>query len=661
MANGTVRLGVQKGSFTKDEEYTVDVIANATQRFACKTRSELINKVQKDYYVQVTGGIELGAFDSSIQGIPANFLMDGTLRNQVVNNGDATDTKLEVTLSRAVAKIEVKLHADDNVDFVQDPMMGFIVKNLPYSSSYLAEVPHTAYKRNTNLFSDNVAFFKWVSEDLVTITFYAYSSQWTANLANENGTRLMVNLPLQLGEEKFGVNDAESMASGNVKYNYYQVLLTKQNSLNRNTFYKVEATISASGGVSMDEGAELQELKYSAEDWNDVQLNIGNDHRPTYLTVNKTELDMKNIAEDNTSLVFFSSSDVTVQVKDIWYLNKLGKRIDKTDNDVSTHPIDYKDENDATKRTTMKGLFDNIVKAGADEGNTGNISVYSPVPLNNIVRYIELEVRNSDNSNPVTILVRQYPLEYITSTQGYYSYRSDFGTTYERAGTNYITRIGTDERLSSGSPNSPLFASKYVNGINTNTGESQIYWYYWTWSNRQWSYVKKTDDNDTLDGLKNGRMYHVRITSTSDQYNIGIPRQTIEQYEATIGGVKQVHPQNITDDDIQNNKLVSPSFMIASQLGASLSPSNREVAERHCAQYVETYKDENGDVVHLTNWRLPTKAEIEIIIKFQIVPNAAMDKVLSGKRYWSALGTVDTEENVAANEATAVRCVRDVN
>ena len=115
-----------------------------------------------------------------------------------------------------------------------------------------------------------------------------------------------------------------------------------------------------------------------------------------------------------------------------------------------------------------------------------------------------------------------------------------------------------------------------------------------------------------------------------------------------------------TDNGEDNKKLVSPSFMIASQLGATYAPTSMEQAASHCANYVETYRDENGSVVHLKDWRLPTEAEINIIIRFQYMNNAAMDEVLAGKRYWSATGEVENPQSTASDSnQSAVRCIRN--
>ena len=100
--------------------------------------------------------------------------------------------------------------------------------------------------------------------------------------------------------------------------------------------------------------------------------------------------------------------------------------------------------------------------------------------------------------------------------------------------------------------------------------------------------------------------------------------------------------------------------MIASQLGATYAPASVEQAANHCNKYVETYKDASGKVIHLDDWRLPTAAEINIIIKFQYMQNAAMDEVLSGRYYWSATGQVENPESDSdSNSSSAVRCIRN--
>ena len=131
----------------------------------------------------------------------------------------------------------------------------------------------------------------------------------------------------------------------------------------------------------------------------------------------------------------------------------------------------------------------------------------------------------------------------------------------------------------------------------------------------------------------------------------------------TINNEVTKNSSNNTDNSTENSKLVSPSFMIASQLGAVYSSggdteSNRKRARTHCKEYAETYVNENGEVVHLTDWRLPTAAEIGIIVKFQ-TKSEVMNVVLGGRYYFCASGTVGTGIT-GNNDGYFLRCIRDV-
>lgn len=152
--------------------------------------------------------------------------------------------------------------------------------------------------------------------------------------------------------------------------------------------------------------------------------------------------------------------------------------------------------------------------------------------------------------------------------------------------------------------------------------------------------------------------------ASSDKYTLGRPR---------------IDENGYTASDEENAKLVSPSFVIASRLGAIYATSgglsnltNEQkliVFADHAKNYVEVddiddKKDANNVVVY-DNWRLPTKAEIEIIIELQGEDgqNAeAIDYLLNGAYYMSASGPVYNPKhtNGSSSSNVAVRCVRDV-
>ena len=244
----------------------------------------------------------------------------------------------------------------------------------------------------------------------------------------------------------------------------------------------------------------------------------------------------------------------------------------------------------------------------------------------NTIRYLEFEVENEQGMK-ATFRVMQYPVVYITNIQGWYSYREDFGgTTLENKGTNTTSNS--------------YFKSKVAFEITTgnNRGQSNIYQYSW---NKDNTVNEKYDDIYTPG---NARMYHVKITATSDEYTLGKPRLDAQGY---------------TESSAVNNKLVSPSFMLASQLGALAGTTFSQVgpAQTHCQQYVEVYKDKDGKKVVLDDWRIPTRAELEIIIKYQYSSDA-MDEVIRRKGYWCADGGQVT--NTQGMDGTGyLRCIRD--
>ncbi|MBR6814918.1 MAG: hypothetical protein IKM69_03825 [Alistipes sp.] len=292
----------------------------------------------------------------------------------------------------------------------------------------------------------------------------------------------------------------------------------------------------------------------------------------------------------------------------------------------------------------------------------------------NTIRYLEFEVTNADGLT-ATFRVMQYPVIYITNQQGWYSYRDDFNSHYQYKGDRYVSIAlstnnngtwngGYSYSRSAGSRDY-FWHSKVVSSYDENTGKSTTSFY--SWSQNSTASTASVGNDATCETDANARMYHVRVTATSKDYTIGRPR--LDSNGFTLG-------------DAANSKLVSPSFMIASRLGAIYSSygglsyvedgednDNDGVADRleifreHCKQYVEVYKDANGNPVKFDDWRLPTEKEIEIIISLQGTEDQdapAIDYLLNGYYYMSASGPVYNSKGDNDNTNTsAIRCVRD--
>ena len=299
-------------------------------------------------------------------------------------------------------------------------------------------------------------------------------------------------------------------------------------------------------------------------------------------------------------------------------------RNEKTDNktiqfygsDVCTVKIDevyYYDKNGNKKMITGGSNYPqinlNFANGHTEKKNQGivNIEAGEFAPLT--VKYIKFTITSGDKSQQVT--VKQYPLEYAQNIAGWYSSRSKNG--WVSPGNTY--------RKTSSDYNGAYHAKIYNNG--------------------RFGYLGTAGSSD-LSNLTNNRMYVIQITSTiGSQYTIA-------------------HPKKESDGSTKDH-VVSPAFMIASQLGAVLSAGfDKNTALTHCKTYREVAKNSDGTETKFDGWRLPTEEEISIIIKYQTDSTSPIDKVLAGAAYRTMNKTTKATGIANANSGNFVRCVRDL-
>ncbi|WP_346701006.1 hypothetical protein [uncultured Alistipes sp.] len=695
--NGTIVLSAKRSDFEVNAGYEVYLIANSTADvsvFAADDfdMTKLRQLEQTDRDIHMTGCPEA-------ENVPQAFLMDGmahldgsTATEVILNDGNmSNDTKLKATLRRAAAKLVIKINKGQFVEFDNSISgAGYYLRNSPYSTSVLTGVNAEAALRTTVMTSND--YFKWTqdTEDgpytLITVTAYAYAHSWDNASSLEKETRLIVNIPMSTilhNEQGDYVDESGAVVDDPVKVphenNYYQIPVCEGTALERNTCYEVSLALNVPGGTDPSEPVELGPIDYSVREWDEQTIDIGGEtDRPEYLTLNEEEFEMHNIDKDYTTLQFSSSSEVKAEITKVYYINKFGQE--------QTLEKRYPDNPDSdvwgVKTTTSSGwwpweeettTWSNLckIRITPDKGISGSIDVFSDVPENNAVRYIEFTVTNETGQSR-SVTVAQYPLTYITNVEGHYSYRDDFkseasdgtsgvttwlllagksinkGTEYASAQVPYDDRDAwrcacswenNSWSYTKNGSNDQFFGSKVAQDFNTTSGLSSIRYANWTERREgRWIYSYTYNTTTAFIGLNNHRMYHVQITASSGEYTLGRPRLDENGY---------------TDDGPDNAELVSPSFMLASQLGAVLAIDAREGAAQHCKHYVEVTRD--GTVYD--DWRLPTEAEINIIYKFQN-DSEVMDEVLSGNRYWSASGLVP-KPGVWNPRDQAIRCIRD--
>lgn len=632
-----ITLAAQRSSFAENTPYHIFLLANsniAESDFRSILETDgydgLIGKKQEDILLHLSG--------LDVQGAPKYFLMDAVLHNVELNDGNTADnTVLSATLRRAAAKVMINITAGADVEFksftVAQGSEGarYYVRNLPYNAYLFAEARNDeevkAAVRNTAKEGDK--HFSWnpaVDNKNVSLLTYVYPNSWSEGSLLENETCVVMNLPMV-----FTPDNGETVEYMN---SWYKILMTGEKVLRRNNYYKVNINLNRPGAISEITPVEIEDMQYSVEEWTEHTINVGGDDKPKYLMVNRDKLEMHNIAADGTTLEFASSSPVSVTVEDSHYFDKFGQK---------------------------KSVPSNIAISGSTDGGiSGNITVTSPVPTNNAIRYFTLVVTNQDGlSEKVDVI--QYPLEYITNILATYSYRDDFyypdgnsndednlsvPTTWNVTGDRITSASWSNgawnylQGNSSGAFRSKIASEVYATGGNAGLADIDYYYYTESWNGN----VVKSTSNSLNPG--NPRMYHVQIKATSSTYTLGIPVLDSDGY---------------TDSGAENAKLVSPSFMLASQLGAVNSGSfnNYDMVASHCREYVEVYIDPvTNDEVHLRDWRLPTRAEVEIIYKFQN-DSEVMDEVLAGRYYWCAdKSTVENKKY--SSSGTGLRCIRDV-
>lgn len=714
---GTITLKKLTQDFTQGTKYYLYVIANGNfldnegknvfenESF---TRSNLQSLSYTDERIHVTGS-------TVIENAPKYFLMDGvafsgtSFQNEpdnigtvVLNSGGSADTDLCVILRRAAAKVVVTLQKGNDVKFFENAHAGYYLRNLPYKTYVVADhasEPLQDYLRTPDKATGD--FFMWntttsnevTTINSVTITSYVYAHSWTDDDENDfydKGTSLVVNIPVVYDDETYNNS-------------YYQLPLTGGTKFERNHCYTVNATINAPGAEEISNPKQLSSLEYSTYDWTSVDVTVGGGQEVYYLKVNETNMEMYHVEQDNTTLMFASSSPVTVTLC-------------TDENEGGYIPFYINKYGNETNVTNYYSLINGSVKVGALSGNITVNSQFrkenetTPVPENYTPRYFRLKVENETRQKAYVDVV-QYPVICISNQLSRYSYRDDFvnnqGTIMTYANPYSGGKVNVSVTSSNGiwtgltygtGRDGGFFASK-VRGDSNSDG---------TYRSNRYYYSNGGLRTYTTESNANIRMYKIDVTSTSDEYVVGRPRIT----------------DGITDPGLDNQRLVSPSFMIASRLavittsegnldglnkgcsdtddakgGVRFDKENSKVVTvkatveyenngfwgsktfksasivdddaayniefdellkvyaDHCKKYVEV--DEKGVVYD--DWRLPTAAEIQFIVDTQSKNSNAtnvIDYLLNGLFYYSACGPVYNEKPNSAGKT--IRCVRDV-
>lgn len=537
------------------------------------------------------------------------FLMSSE-QNYLVTK-EPTQT-IPVNLARAAAKIALTIHV--NVEGYTAGQAKWQLKN---------------YNAKTTIFGSNTASELKDGEMVeaqggsgeYTVTTYSYATQWDDDT---KAPAIYLQVPLT--------------ADGNTEINYYKIPVrdpkaTGENAktLNRNTIYTIDAKINNKGGSSEIGYITTGKVVYDVLPWSDGGT-TDIDANTSYLMVTPKVVYMKNVDED-MSVTYKSSSPVKILSKKVYYIDNEGNTEVYSEGYKETiikkekvwvsgflgfgghYEYRVKEEIPFYPYPTKMELQDE--KDGVNLG--GKIAINSPIPQNRFSKYIVLTLENAEGKQ-ATVKYKQSPLIETQNFFGDYSSRSKDGWAYRTAAGQNVYNSYTYD---------------YNGGYQAKYYEN--------------SYIRSFYNDTSFDNLKNNRMYIIQVSSTKDsKYNIA-------------------HPNIDKSTGYTNDEVVSPAFMIASQLGAVRSADfNQSRAKTHCETYREVKKENSKQVIY-DGWRLPTKTEIQFIVDFQqesYKNNKGKTKqpikpVLEGANYYT-LNNETVATGVESGNEVFVRCVRDL-
>lgn len=554
------------------------------------------------------------------------FLMSSEQNYQVTKEPTQT---IEVNLARAAAKIALTVHVD--VEGYTAGQAKWQLKN------YNAKT--TIFDSNTESeLKDGEIVEAQGGSGEYTVTTYSYATQWTDDT---KAPAIYLQVPLT--------------ADGNTEMNYYKIPVRDPKAtdedakkLNRNTIYTIDAKINNKGGSSEIEYITTGKVVYDVLPWSDGGT-TDIDANTSYLMVTPKVVYMKNVDTD-MSVTYKSSSPVHIVSESIkvYYIDNEGntevysegykETIKETVTYTTTEQVWVPGYWDYEKNKYIKGHneYKEVEKTKLEDvpfypyptkmelqnekdGDNlgGKIVINSPIPKNRFSKYIVLTLKNAEGKE-ATVKYKQSPLIETQNFEGQYSSRSKSGwVTPENQG-------GTKRDIK-------------------NSGD---YAYYARYVEKGYYGIKLKEfyNGRSYDDINNNRMYIIQVSSTKNStYNIAHP----------IAGT----------DGYSSDNVVSPAFMIASQLGAVYTKYlKKENAPEHCKTYREV--DVNGK--EYDNWRLPTAAEIKFIADFQqesFKNNYNEEKkpiktVLTGKYYYTMDG--DQIDTGMSSSGIAIRCVRDL-
>ncbi|WP_304635265.1 hypothetical protein [uncultured Muribaculum sp.] len=553
--------------------------------------------------------------DFATSNVQSSFVMDGDNTVTLLNPGTTAESVSgKIDLQRAASKITIAVNVPESITVdgqvwrSERTNMSVLITN-GVQSSAVNPATHTLvtgdYYNTTTVSEDQThrqrkleagTDTKFTYE--LTSPFYTYPNEWNPDDSESPMTYMTLMVPWKLdGEDSY-------------RTCYYMVpVIRTGNTIGRNIHYRVKINVNILGSFTPDEPFTLDDLSYTAAEWGSVPVDVDiADYR--YLVVDQNHYTMDNV--ESTFIPVYTSHPTTVTNVEMTYYryNTTSQGIEKP---ITITTTQYENTQDKGYGDIWTCDFLNPDKVDLVNPSTGinfshKLVIWNPYNQRN--ESVSLTDLRSDNTVNTNINSISY-------------YRPSNDPAYSRYDIT-ITIVHTDKV---GKPDADNFTktititqypqmyivAKRNNGTTSNYGNVYVNnnqgssWYDWMAVNGLGSAQNS-----------NINMYIINVTQLNigDNYIIGDPRVNtpnnlgynnwarVDDMDGVSRRLQYYYP---TDESTNISNFIAPKFRIASSYGVVSSLSDIE-AKYRCAGYQEQNCPAG-------RWRVPTKSEVEYIIK----------------------------------------------
>ncbi|MBQ6198603.1 MAG: hypothetical protein IJK44_05155 [Bacteroidales bacterium] len=657
-----------------------------------------------------------------------SFLMDG----KTTFTAGSTES-IALALVRAAAKIVVDVNFSDtfitslaakNVEVTGAPAWRFY--NFSFSTPVIDPSKITGADVNYNK-SIFVAGGIMMGNDAVdtdllytgadkhfTFATYTYPLSWTAGSASSEAPAIILSL---------GYKDTSTDVT---TYQTYKIPVVNPEggvtAIGRNKLYKIEATIASEGGELLTDAYKVR-CNYDIIPWGNIPVNSEDiadvDHSDNdYFDVSPTSVTLRGDGMQSENVTIIKPNKRNIKLK---YVTLPNATAEEPFNTTSATYTEYAFSDDVAQNAPAPYFFNfqgNKQNHFVSTKTVGSVVAGTTTYLQNKFtrsdRTLTIESCSLPNHSDKYIMVRVYLDVTDWESKGLYrdiTIRHLSTTRISHVVGAWSSRISARSALASTDPNYEPFSTSTgpygpeeyrYSGGSYNLNKDHVPSSSQAFRNYRWvnydvditgthTFRVASQGNNTSSNapfrpkyVSGGTVYYMKANNTSTGGRVVAgdalsfnPRMFIVQSSSTSSSYVMGRP-NIESDGLSDDRVFSPAFMIASQLGSTSSMptivgsptaanygttrvSSEDELKRWEAKHCETYLEVGQNGVYYTGWRLPTEEEISVIIGLQTTSpdgDTSLNQVLNAG-YYRALNGNEVATGSGLTTHT-VRCVRDL-